>query len=265
MTEEQKKTNGAVTTKAASNVLSPETLQHLENLGGAGLETITTDDMATPRIKILASNSPELDSLENARPGMIMNSIPPHQMWKGNEGFDVIVCGYDKVWLEWEDRGIGSSAPVNIFSAHNKPTDAVRGDDGKFRLPSGNYLEESANFYVLILNKDGLPEPAIISMKSTQLKVARAWAYGLKNEFIQNPTSKKMFLAPSWYRIYHLTTTKQTNSKGSWFGWVLDKKEFITDDNTFEMASDFNESIRKGLIKPKYDEESDQMSGDIPF
>jgi len=97
-------------------------------------------------------------------------------------------------------------------------------------------------------------------MKSTQLKVARAWAYGLKNEFIQNPTSKKMFLAPSWYRIYHLTTTKQTNSKGSWFGWVLDKKEFITDDNTFEMASDFNESIRKGLIKPKYEEESDQVS-----
>ena len=157
-----------------------------------------------------------------------------------------------------------SSAPVNIFSAQDRPTNAVRGDDGKFRLPSGNYLEESANFYVLILNKDGIPEPAIISMKSTQLKIARAWAYSLKNEFLQNPENKQMFLAPSWYRIYNLTTTKQTNSKGSWFGWVLDKEDFLNNENTFTMASEFNESIRKGLVKPKYDDEAEQ-SGEAPF
>lgn len=258
-----KKTNGAVTTKTASNIPSAAMMQKMQNVVGAGLETITSDDMATPRIKILASNSPELDDLENARPGMIINSVS-NKLWKGNEGFSVVVCGYDKVWLEWEDRGVGSSAPVNIFSAQDRPTNAVRGDDGKFRLPSGNYLEESANFYVLILNKDGIPEPAIISMKSTQLKIARAWAYSLKNEFLQNPDNKQMFLAPSWYRIYNLTTTKQTNSKGSWFGWVLDKEDFLNDENTFTMASEFNESIRKGLVKPKYDEEAEQ-SGEAPF
>ena len=101
-------------------------------------------------------------------------------------------------------------------------------------------------------------------MKSTQLKIARSWAYSLKNEFLQNPENKQMFLAPSWYRIYNLTTTKQTNSKGSWFGWVLDKEDFLNDENTFTMASEFNESIRKGLVKPKYDEEAEQ-SGEAPF
>ena len=93
-----KKTNGAVTTKTASNIPSAAMMQKMQNVVGAGLETITSDDMATPRIKILASNSPELDDLENARPGMIINSVS-NKLWKGNEGFSVVVCGYDKVCL----------------------------------------------------------------------------------------------------------------------------------------------------------------------
>ena len=69
----------------------------------------------------------------------------------GADGIKVIVCGYVKEWPEWQDRGTGSSAPVNVFTPQSKPRDAVRGDDGKFRLPNGNYIEETANFYVLIL------------------------------------------------------------------------------------------------------------------
>ena len=78
--------------------------------------------------------------------------------------------------MEWTDRGKGASAPVNIFEPKDKPTNAVRGDDGKFRLENGNYLEECANFYVLLLNGGAAPEPAILSMKATQLKAARSWA-----------------------------------------------------------------------------------------
>ena len=83
-------------------------------------------------------------------------------------------------------RGITDVSSLNVFTPQNKPTDAVRGDDGKFRLPNGNYIEETANFYVLILG-GATPQPAILSMSKTGLKHARNWAYSLKNEFIQNP------------------------------------------------------------------------------
>ena len=258
------KANGAVTTKAEK--LPAMNMENLEKFAGTGLDTITTDDIATPRLKVLAQMSPELEEIEGAKAGMILNSVSK-KVYPGQEGIKVVVCGYEKVWLEWQDRGKGSSAPVNIFSAKDKPTNAVRGDDGKFRLESGNYLEECANFYVLLLNGGVAPEPAIISMKATQLKAARSWAYRLKNEFIQNPQSKKLFLAPSWYRIYELTTTKQSNDKGSWYGWVVNKGEFLNKEDTFDMAANFNESVRKGIVKPKYDDEveTSNASGDIPF
>ena len=89
----------------------------------------------------------------------------------------------------------------------------------------------------------------------------------MKNEFIQNPKTKQLFLAPSWYRIYHLTTIKQQNDKGSWNGWVVNKDEFLSDESTFDMAASFNESVRKGKVTAKYDDEGDSSnsSEDIPF
>ena len=258
------KSNGAVTAK--TDKLPAMNMENLEKFAGTGLDTITTDDIATPRLKVLAQMSPELEEIDGAKAGMICNSVSK-KIYSGQDGISVVVCGYDKVWLEGQDRGKGSSAPVNIFSPVDKPTNAVRGDDGKFRLESGNYLEECANFYCLLLNGGVAPEPAIISMKATQLKAARSWAYSLKNEFIQNPKTKKLFLAPSWYRIYTLTTTKQSNDKGSWYGWVVNKGDFLNSEDTFDMAANFNESVRKGIVKPKYDDEVESSSSDqdTPF
>jgi hypothetical protein len=258
------KANGAVTTKTEN--LPAMNLESLVEFAGAGLDTITSDDMQTPRLKVLAAMSPEVDELDGAKAGMIFNNVSK-KLYSGQDGIKVVVCGYEKVWLEWTDRGKGASAPVNIFEPKDKPTNAVRGDDGKFRLENGNYLEECANFYVLLLNGGTAPEPAILSMKATQLKAARSWAYSLKNEFIQNPKTKQLFLAPSWYRIYHLTTTKQQNDKGSWYGWVVNKDEFLSDEATFDMAAGFNESARKGKVTAKYDDEGDSSnsSEDIPF
>jgi len=258
------KANGAVTTKTEK--LPAMNLENLAQFAGAGLDTITTDDIATPRLKVLAAMSPEVDEIDGAKAGMIINNVSK-KLYSGQDGIKVVVCGYEKVWLEWTDRGKGASAPVNIFEPKDKPTNAVRGDDGKFRLENGNYLEECANFYVLLLNGGAAPEPAILSMKATQLKAARSWAYSLKNEFIQNPKTKQLFLAPSWYRVYHLTTTKQQNDKGSWYGWVVNKDEFLSDEATFDMAAGFNESVRKGKVTAKYDDEGDSSnsSEDIPF
>ena len=256
---EKTKANGAVTAK--TDKLPAMNMENLEKFAGTGLDTITTDDIATPRLKVLAQMSPELEEIDGAKAGMICNSVSK-KIYSGQDGISVVVCGYDKVWLEWQDRGKGSSAPVNIFSPVDKPTNAVRGDDGKFRLERGNYLEECANFYCLLLNGGVAPEPAIISMKATQLKAARSWAYSLKNEFIQNPKTKKLFLAPSWYRMYTLTTTKQSNDKGSWYGWVVNKGDFLNSEDTFDMAANFNESVRKGIVKPKYDDEVDSSSSD---
>ena len=90
------KSNGAVTAKA--DKLPAMNMENLEKFAGTGLDTITTDDIATPRLKVLAQMSPELEEIDGAKAGMICNSVSK-KIYSGQDGISVVVCGYDKVWL----------------------------------------------------------------------------------------------------------------------------------------------------------------------
>jgi len=265
MTQKQ---SGAVTKKAEQALATPTIdLSEILKVVGAGQENITQEDTGTPRVSILQQMSPELDDIEGAKAGMILSKTDKH-VWAGNPGIKVLVCNYEKVYLEWQDRGTGSSAPVNIFQPKDRPVDAVRGTDGKMRLPNGNYLEESANFYVLIMDEEGkVPRPAIISMKGTQLKASRSWNYSLKNEFIQDTNTKQYHPAPTFMRFYNLTTLKTQNDKGSWYTWSVAKDDMLEDKHLFDLALKFYKSIKAGEHTVKYDREETEKesSEDIPF
>lgn len=256
-----KKTENAVSVGEVS-------LADLAKLQGLGTENISNEDQGTPRIVILQQMSPELDGIENAKAGMILNKAT-NSIIGDKDGIDVLVCGYEKVYLEWQDRGKGSGAPVNIFQPKDRPTDAVKGDDGKMRLSNGNYLEESANFYVLVMKEPGEPPlPGVISMKGTQLKASRTWNYSLKNEFLKD-SNGKFFPAPSFSRFYNLKTVKTQNDKGSWFIWSVAKGEILDDKNVLDAALAFYKSIKQGEVTTKYDrddaEAKTENSEDIPF
>jgi|TARA_R100001015_G_C4620176_1_gene177063 hypothetical protein len=262
------KSNGAVTTKAET--LPAAKIEALEKMAGAGLETVTVDDLPQPRLKVLQAISPEVaggkdrKAVEGAKAGLIYNNTT--DSCYPEEGIDVIVCGYEKTWVEWQERGTGGpGAPINVFTPTNKPTDSVRGDDGKFRLPSGNYIEETANFYMLILNQGPTPEAVVMSLSKTGLKVARNWAYSLKNEFIQNPKTKKLFLAPSYYRIYRLSTEFTDNTKGAWWALKFEKGDFLNDEKVFDTAAAFSEQVRAGKVSVDYSDEESAAAEDTPF
>ena len=81
---------------------------------------------------------------------------------------------YKRQYIEWQDRGTSSGAPVAIHEADSDIiSQTTRGKDYKDRLPNGNYLDNTANHFVLVLGDN--PTTALISMKSTQLKVSRKW------------------------------------------------------------------------------------------
>ena len=261
------KQNGAVTTKAET--LPAAKIEALEKMAGAGLETVTVDDLPQPRLKILQTGSPEIAGtkdkkpVEGAKAGLIYNNTT--ESCYPEDGIDVIVCGYEKTWVEWQERGTGGpGAPINVFTPTNKPTDSVRGDDGKFRLPSGNYIEETANFYMLVLNQGPTPEAVVMSLSKSGLGPARNWAYSLKNEFIQNPKTKKLFLAPSYYRIYKLSTFFTGNTKGNWWALKFEKEDFLNDEKVFDTAAAFSEQVRAGKVSVDYSDE-ESAAEDVPF
>ena len=73
-----------------------------------------------------------------------------------------------------------------------------------------------------------------------------------------------MFTPPSYSHFYRLKTSKEGNDKGSWYGWEISREEQLGDANLYSIAKTFAESVGKGEVKVKYEEESttDQK---VPF
>ena len=128
-----------------------------------GAQNISQEDLALPFLKILGQLSPEVNKrdgkyVEGAEPGKIINTVT-------NELFDkisVVPCHYKRQYIEWQDRGTSSGAPVAIHDADSDiVSQTTRGKDYKDRLPNGNYLDNTASHFVLVVGKN--PQTAFIS------------------------------------------------------------------------------------------------------
>ena len=141
-----------------------------------GLGKIGQEDLALPFLKILGQLSPEVNKrdgkyVEGAEPGMIYNSVSG-DLYDGVKGIEVIPCFYKLEYIEWKDRGDGPGAPVAIYDSSSDIMSKTKADASyKDRLPNGNYIEKTASHFVIITGDS--PATALISMKSTQLKVSR--------------------------------------------------------------------------------------------
>ena len=230
-------------------------LELLEGDAHSGLENISQEDLATPRLKVLMQLSPELEELENAKAGMIYNTVT-NDLYDGSKGIRVLPCAYQRQYVEWADRGQGSSgAPVNVYDASSDIlTKTTRDENRKDRLDNGNYIETCGNHYVLLVTDDGDANPALITMKSTQMKKSRKWNSMLLNLKIKGKNG--LFTPPSFSHYYRLKSVKEGNDKGSWYGWEVTREEQLQDANLYSIAKTFAESVNKGEVKVKYEEES---------
>jgi len=232
---------------------------NLEEAAGEGQEFISARDVKLPILKILYANSPVLDKsdgkyIANAERGDIYNEVTG-SLWKGKEGIIVVPCLYTNTFNEWKDIGDSAGRPINIHTDPSIMSETKRGDDNKDRLPNGNYVEDTGNHFVFILDKNYLPqEQSLIAMKSTQKKKSKTW-----NSMMQTrrmPGKEGYFRPPTWATTYHLTTTKESNSQNSWYGWVVefDKiMEVAKFPKTLEITRGFYQSSMKSDIFGKVD------------
>ena len=94
--------NANVAKKAETKVVALS-FDMMESDAHSGLENIQQDDLATPRLKILMQLSPELEELENAKAGMIYNTVT-NELHDGSKGIRVLPCAYQRQYVEWADR-----------------------------------------------------------------------------------------------------------------------------------------------------------------
>jgi hypothetical protein len=137
----------------------------------SGFEGMNQEDFALPFLRLLTNTSPEVGEVDGAMPGMIYNTVTG-DLYDGKKGIEVVPCSYVRQYIEWAPRGSGSGAPVAMYPATSDVLSRTHREpgDNKDYLDNGNYIENTANHYVMVIRDDGTPEPALISMKSTQLK-----------------------------------------------------------------------------------------------
>jgi hypothetical protein len=221
-----------------------------------GLGNIGQQDLALPFLKILGQLSPEVNKrdgkyVEGAEPGMIYNSVSG-DLYDGAKGIDVIPAFYKLEYVEWKDRGEGSGGPVAVHDSSSDIMSQTKADANfKDRLPNGNYVEKTASHFVIITGDS--PTTALISMKSTQLKISRKWNSMMSG--IKLKGKNGLFTPASFSHIYRLKTTQMSNDKGTWFGWDVSKAGPITDTSLYQQAKTFSDNISKGSVKAKHGEE----------
>ena len=214
-----------------------------------GAQNILQEDLALPFLKILGQLSPEVNKrdgkyVEGAEPGKIINTVT-NELY---DDIDVIPCHYKRQYVEWQDRGTSTGAPVAIHDADSDiVSQTTRDKTYKDRLPNGNYLENTANHFVLLCGKN--PGTALISMKSTQLKVSRKWNSMMMGIKMQGKNG--LFTPPTYSHIYNLKTVQMSNDKGTWFGWDVSKKGSVTQKDLYDMAKNFATSVGKGEVETK--------------
>lgn len=234
---------------------------------GAGLENMGQDDLALPFLKILGGMSKELDDLEDARKGDILNTVT-NAVYKGKDGIKVIPVAYQRRFIQWAPRGEGTGAPVAIYAPGEPMPKTERSpDDNKEYVTdgSGQYIEETHQHFVIVLHDDGAAETALIAMKSTQLKKSRKWNSMISSLTMQGKNGP--FTPPRFSHVYLLKTLLEENSKGSWHGWEMSRVGPVEDAATYTRAKDFAASITSGDVVVKHQDEtaSDNAGDDVPF
>ena len=223
-----------------------------------GAQNISQEDLALPFLKILGQLSPEVNKrdgkyVEGAEPGLIINTVT-NELYND---VDVIPCHYKRQYIEWQDRGTSTGAPVAIHEADSDIiSQTTRGKDYKDRLANGNYLENTASHFVLVRGAN--PHTALISMKSTQLKVSRKWNSMMMGIKMQGKNG--LFTPPTYSHIYNLKTVQMSNDKGTWVGWDVSKVGPVEQKDLYDMAKNFATSVGKGEIQAKHGTEETTKS-----
>lgn len=213
---------------------------------GLGMEGADKASFAIPFISVLQGLSPQLETVEGAKPGLFINTITNEVA----KELLVVPCAFQRRFLRWAPRSEGGGYkgeynPVEI------ETGAVEGvstnAEGRLMI-EGDELKDTRNHFVLVQNESGAWQPALLSLGSTQIKKSKRWMSRIRGIELRNAQGRT-FNPPAFSHIYKLTTVKEENSKGSWWGVEIDLVESVADVDLYAKAKAFHNSIAAGEVE----------------
>lgn len=267
----------AVATKKETAV-STDVMDDIFEFAGEGA-AFDSSEMQIPFVRLLQPLSPQLNKkkpeyIEGASAGDAFNNVT-NQYWDGEAGITVIPCFQTTKYLEFVPRDAGGGFRGEIPANASMLQQTTR-SGSKEILPNGNELVKSDQHFCLIVEEDGSFQPAVIDMKSTQLKVSRRWKTQIAMMKVKHPKSGAMVTPPVFGTMWKLRSVEESNDQGSWSNWTVEKVGLVESRDLLLEAKAFRDSIVAGEVKaaPEAPVESAASGGgagagygtdDIPF
>lgn len=207
------------------------------------------EEMIIPFVRLAQALSPQLNArkpeyIKNLALGDAYNNLT-NDIWGAQDGLDVVVVFQDHKLLEFVPRANGGGFRGVIDPSDPVMREVVR-DGSTDRLPNGNDLVHVDHHYVLIVGEDGYFEPAVIDMKSTQLKISRKWKTLINLRKMRHPGTGVMFTPPLWGTVWHLRSTEETNEKGDFFNWSVSQSDMQITRTLLDEAKRLRETVLAG-------------------
>ena len=255
--------------KANQTALSTDVMDDIFGMAGEGA-AFDSSEMQIPFVRVAQSLSPQLNKkkpeyIEGLSTGDAYNTLTG-QMWAGEKGLVIIPCYQTTKYLEFVPRESGGGFRGEI-NANDPILQRTSRNGSKEILPTGNELVKSDQHFCLIVGEDGITQPVVIDMKSTQLKVSRRWKTNINQLKVRHPETGEIKSPPVFGFMWRLKTVEETNDKGDFYNWSIEKLGMVDTRELLLEAKNFRESIMRGEVKAQAENHSDGGGRDdsIPF
>jgi len=213
----------AVATKEQAQL--PAEYAGLEGYEGQGLDDLDSSDKSIPFLKVLEKNSPEIETVDGAKPGMIIDT----STLEAYDSIRFVPACREHAFVEWVpiDNGGGYVASYAPTSDIGKWAASQR---GKIKLRNGNDLAETFYLFGLLLGDDDAdPKPAVISFTSTRIKTYKTIVNRSDSIMLPRANGQGKFKAPWFCHVWRLGTEKKQDGNQSWYVYTA---AFDSEDGT---------------------------------
>lgn len=251
-------------TRTALTTVEEEALAR--QYAGAGVSTKAADNIV-PQVRILQPLSPEIveSKVPGAKPGdFLMGTDVMQDFW-------FQPCFWDQRWFEFMPLSSGGgfvSSHEWVGETRNgpiPPKGATKVDDFRFKMGDNelvHYRQWAGLAWI-----DKRPLERTINFKSTGHTVARQW----NNKAREANRLSDGTIRPLFGHVYHLTTERITNAKGTWYQLQVGNpvllsqaKDIVGEDwaKVAALGNALNQAFTGGERKAEVDTKAEETKSD---
>jgi hypothetical protein len=228
----------------------PSTDVNFEDYAGAGLENVTSDDILIPRLGILQALSPQLNKkkAEYIEGGNIGDIADVSSGILYEPPIEFLPVKFSKAYIEWAPRE-SDKGLIAIHTDKSIYDECEQNEDGQW-MKGENIVLETAQFFGLNLSAGN--QKCFIAMAATQLKHSRKWLT-LSMSDKEKRADGSDFTPPLFYRTYKIDTAEESNNKGDWSAWKIERGVKLSEHpegaQLFKEAVEFLKQLDDGTAK----------------